>query len=313
MRLKPCTLCGGEQYELYLGRVYAYEDQVFDLVRCDSCGLVRVAPLPDPETARAFYDRRYFDSDFSCGVRKGSYLETDASRVGEYREILDIIEKYRPSGRLLEVGCAAGSFLNYARRAGYEVEGVDVSEWAAGAAREQFGLNVHVGRLVETGLPDEDFDIVFLGDLLEHEPEPLEFLAEVKRVTKPQGMVVIKVPTYVNSFYYRTARLLPISWTLGRLDVRLLQALKLSREGEPLPPYHLYEYSLDTLSRMLQKSGFRTIDHRTSLLVPEFLGDEEAGVMDRLTHFGFRALRFFVKSFNLPAGHVMVLAVKRKG
>ncbi len=309
MKGESCKLCGGTDYSVYLARVYVLGEQTFDLVRCSECGLVRVAPMPDVETVRGLYTYDYFDRDFSCGIRKGSYLETEATRVSEYREALEGIKRHRSSGKLLEIGCAGGSFLNYARRAGYEVEGVDISEWAVATAREQFGLTVHHGRLIEAGLPETSFDIVFMGDLLEHEPEPVEFLTEIKRLLKPDGLVVIKVPTYVNSFYYRTARLLPISWTLGRLDNRLLTSLKLSKEFPSLPPYHLYEYSPDTLSRMCKKAGLRVVSHRNSLLVPEYLADGNAPLSDRLAHAGFRALRYLVQSFNFPAGHVMVFAV----
>ncbi len=312
MKLKACRLCEGTDYDMYLPEVYALEGETFDLVRCRGCGLARVTPMLDPERAGAMYTADYFNEDFSCGVRAGAYLETEASRVEEYREILEFIRKYKRSGRFLEVGCAGGSFLNYAGRSGFQVEGVDVSEWAARTAAEQFGLTVHRGRLADLGLPEKTFDVVFLGDLLEHEPEPIEFLTEVKRIAAIDGLVAIKVPTYVNSFYYRAARHFPISWTLGKLDNKLLSALKLSKSGTPPPPYHLYEYSLDTLQRACHKVGLGVIDHRTSLLVPEFLGGEGSPLLDRLARLGFRALRFVVTGLNLPAGHVLVFAVRGK-
>lgn len=310
MRLHPCKLCGGGEYSLYLPKVYALGDRTFDLVRCRGCGLVRVEPMPALDEVRGLYHEGYFLRDFSCGVRAGTYLETDATRVEEYRELLEVLRNYRPVGRFLEVGCAAGSFLNYVRRAGYETEGVDVSPWAAATAREQFGLTVHTGRLVELNLPERRYEIVFLGDLLEHEPEPVEFLAEVKRVLKPYGLLAIKVPTYVNSFYYRTARIIPISWTMGRLDNRLLEALKLSFTGPRLPPYHLYEYSNENIRRLCGKIGLKIIDRRHSLLVPDFLAHGTTTGFNRTAHFGFRLLRGLVRSFNLPAGHVLVLAIR---
>lgn len=310
MRLEPCKLCGDVDYRMYLPRVYALGERTFDLVRCQGCGLVRVSPLPPADEVRALYDEKYFVRDFSCGVRAGTYLETDATRVGEYRELLDTIRKYRPLGRFLEVGCAAGSFLNYARRAGYEVEGVDVSPWAADTAREQFGLAVHTGRLVELKLPEKSFDVVFLGDILEHEPEPAQFLAEVKRVLRPWGLLALKVPTYVNSFYYRAARRIPISWTMGRLDNRLLEALKLSFTGPRLPPYHLFEFSNENIRALCAKTGLQIIDRRHSLLVPEFLSHGTTTGLNRTASLGFALLRGLVRVFNLPAGHVLVLAVR---
>jgi 2-polyprenyl-3-methyl-5-hydroxy-6-metoxy-1,4-benzoquinol methylase len=192
--------------------------------------------MPAVEAVRGLYHADYFTRDFSCGVRKGTYLESEAMRVGEYREILTALRRLRPSGRLLEVGCAAGSFLKYAERSGYEVLGVDISEWAAAMAREQFGIRVEVGRLMEVDLPAESFDVVFCGDLLEHEPDPVGFMAEVHRLLKPGGLAAVKAPTYVNSFYFRLARLLPVALFFGLLDTRLLQALKLMHTHPQAPP-----------------------------------------------------------------------------
>jgi len=310
MNSSPCPLCGGVKYRLYLPLAYALADQSYDLVRCRGCGLVRVEPLPSVEQVRGLYHEAYFRRDFSCGVRKGTYLESEAMRVEEYREILTALRKLRPSGRLLEVGCAAGSFLKYAERSGYAVAGVDISEWAAAMARDQFGIPVQAGRLMEVGYPDANFDVVFCGDLLEHEPDPVGFIKEVRRVLKTGGLAAVKAPTYVNSFYFRLARLFPVALTFGLLDTRLLQALKLMHTYPQNPPYHLYEFSLATLARLFAKSRLSVISHQTSLLVPEFLERWNATPLDRGVLLGFKVLRAIVVQLNLPAGHVLVFGQK---
>lgn len=307
---EACAVCGGGDHSLYLPRVYSLGEERYDLWRCGSCGLVFVHPKPGLETIRAFYTERYFHSDFSCGVRQGTYLETEASRVEEYRETLSQIKAFKTSGRFLEVGCAAGSFLNYARRAGFEVEGVDISEWASGTAREQFGLDVHTGRLIEAKLPEQSYDVIFLGDVLEHEPDPSDLLVEVRRLLRDNGVVVIKVPVYVNSFYYRLARRLPWSWTMGRLDERLLQSLKLSDDQPGLPPYHLYEYSPRTLDMLLAKNGLRILRTQSSLLIPEYLKDADAGWPGRVALAGFILLRSIVRTINIHGGHITVFGTR---
>jgi 2-polyprenyl-3-methyl-5-hydroxy-6-metoxy-1,4-benzoquinol methylase len=310
MKSDPCCLCGGTICRPYMNKVYALKGKPLDLVRCAGCGLVRVEPMPGPEEVRGLYTDKYFDRDFSCGVRKGTYLESEAMRVEEYREILSVIRAFRPRGRLLEVGCAAGSFLNYAKRSGYEVEGVDISAWAADMAREQFGVTVHVGRLMEVKFRDESFDVIFCGDLLEHEPDPVALFREASRVLKPGGLVAVKVPTYVNSFYFRLARLIPKVLLLAIFDARLLRALKLSHEGPDMPPYHLYEYSHKNLAMLCEKAGLTVLDHQTSLLVPEFLDSWKATLLDRAVFYWFRAMKAVVMKLNLPAGHVLMLAAK---
>jgi len=295
---------------MYLPRIYAAGGRDYDLVQCRDCGLVFVNPFPDLKTIAGFYDENYFKSDFACGMYEKSYLETENTRVEEYREMLGMIENHRSSGRLLEIGCAAGSFLFYAQRAGFEVEGVDVSDWAVNAAKAQFGLNVHRGRLAEVDLKPESYDVIFLSDLLEHEPEPNQFLTRIKSLLKRDGLAVIKVPTYVNSFYYRLIRKLPWSWTLGRLDARLLQALKVSNAGPRFPPYHLYEYSPKTLTRLLEKNGFKILERRSSLIVPEFLETSRPGFTARMIWRGFVSLRWVVKKLSIHGGHAIIFAEK---
>ncbi len=311
--IEICPVCGCKDHRLYLRRVYAIGKEFFDLWQCSDCGLVFTHPPPSLEVVRGLYGEEYFYSDFSCGIRQGNYLETEASRVEEYRETLAMIQEFKKSGRFLEVGCAAGSFLNYTRRAGYDAEGVDISAWAARTAKDQFGLTVHEGRLVEVNLPARSFDVVFLGDLLEHEPDPVVFLQEMRRVLKDDGIAVIKVPVYVNSFYYRLFRRLPWSWTMGRLDARLLQSLKVSKDEPHLPPYHLYEYSPRTLALLLDKTKFRIVRRESSLLIPEFLQQNKEGWPSRLVLIGFLLLRWLVKTMNIHGGHITVFAVKAGG
>ncbi len=310
---QKCELCGSTSQRIYLPSIYHYQGRDYDLVQCTNCGLVFVQPMPDIDTIRSFYDEKYFESDFSCGMFEGNYLETQASRVEEYREMLGMIQQYKRNGRLLEVGCAAGSFLFYAQRAGFEVEGVDISEWAVDKARTQFGLKVHQGRLMEVNLPEQNYDVIFLSDLLEHEPEPTKFLLEVKRLLKPDGVCVIKVPTYVNSFYYRVLRHFPWSWTLGKLDPRLLQALKVWNKGPKFPPYHLFEYSPQTLTMLLKKCGFKIVERKNFLLVPEFLETKRKGLVARVVWLGFISLRWLIRKLNIHGGHTIVFAMREEG
>ena len=307
---QKCELCGSLDFKIYLPGIYAHAGKDYDLVQCKSCGLVFVSPFPDTETIAGFYGQKYFESDFACGMLEKNYLESESTRVEEYREMLGFIQNHKRSGKLLEVGCAAGSFLYYAQRAGFEVEGVDISDWAVNAAKAQFKLDVKKGRLMDLNLKEQNYDVIFLSDLLEHEPEPNKFLKEVRRLLKPDGVVVIKVPIYVNSFYYRIVRMLPWSWTLGKLDARLLQALKVSPPGPKFPPYHLYEYSPKTLTRLMENNGFKIVERKSSLIVPEFLETQRPGMTARLIWTGFVILRWLIKKLNIHGGHAIVFAEK---
>lgn len=91
-----------------------------------------------------------------------------------------------PHGRLLEVGCASGSYLETMQRLGWEVEGVEVDPRSSELAR-QHGLAVHSGTLEQRRFEDCRFDVIVLSHLLEHVHDPAAVLQECYRILKPVG------------------------------------------------------------------------------------------------------------------------------
>ncbi len=63
------------------------------------------------------------------------YLEEEQGRVETFTESLDVVARFAPGGRLLDVGCHVGTFLEIAERGGFDVAGVEPSRWAADVAR----------------------------------------------------------------------------------------------------------------------------------------------------------------------------------
>jgi len=308
---KKCELCGGNQQEPYISKIYYYQGQDYDLVKCPNCGLVFVQPRPDLATIKNFYDEKYFESDFACGMIEGDYLAAEEKRAQEYQSLLGLIKKYKSRGKLLEIGCAGGSFLALARKEGFEVEGVDISEWAVSQAKNKYQLEVQKGRLLELNLKPESYEVIFFADLLEHEPEPMKFLKKVFSLLKPAGLVMLKVPTYVNSIYYQIIKLLPWNLVSDKLDPRLLIALKVNASNlSKFPPYHLFEFSPSTLKAIIRKSGFHLVELKNTLIIPEFLKKKNAGLIARGLGLGFVSLKWLMEHFSLPGGHIIALAVK---
>jgi SAM-dependent methyltransferase len=105
------------------------------------------------------------------------------------------VEHYYPKvGRLLDVGCATGLFLNAMRGRGWDVHGVELSPYAADYARRTFGLDVFTGTVQEAAYPNHSFDIVTMWDVLEHVNDPKQTLAEVVRILRPGGMLALSLP-----------------------------------------------------------------------------------------------------------------------
>jgi 2-polyprenyl-3-methyl-5-hydroxy-6-metoxy-1,4-benzoquinol methylase len=151
-----------------------------------------------------------------------------------YHNDLSEIEALLPgTGRILDVGCAYGWFLEAARERGWATGGVEVEEATARVAREA-GLDVTVGTLGDAGYPDASFDVIGLWDVLEHVPDTDGFLAECRRVLRPGGILAVQSPN-VRSVM---ARLMKDDWSWLLL------------------PHHVYHFTPSSMRRTLAKRGF---------------------------------------------------------
>jgi len=176
-----------------------------------------------------------YGEDYFKGKVYKNYIGERHYRLQLFQRKFSLIKRHIPKGgKLLDVGCATGLFLEVAERIGYEVFGVEISNYAAGRVTETLRSNVFMGELEKARFSDEYFDIVAMWDTLEHLPRPLEDLQEVNRILKTGGVIIIET-----------------------LNVACLNA-KILGPKWPLyaPPHHLFYFSLDTLSKLLLKGGF---------------------------------------------------------
>jgi len=247
MRLKevPCDICGSEDVSaINVCRVTRkdadMEECVLTLVRCRACGLVFVNPRPvfSKEEIERLYSKEYFDAPYMkfYGAQKREAIQSNEDFT--YR--LSMIEKFKTGSRMLDVGCASGEFLKMAKQRGWEVRGVDLSEYAAGMARSEHGIDVFKGTLEGARFSDGEFDAVICGDVLEHVRSPRAFLKEVERILKPGGIVYIATPDF-GSFHYRLMSFVA----------------KLTYKNYFVLPHHLYHFTGSTLKRLLEISGFK--------------------------------------------------------
>ena len=131
-------------------------------------------------------------------------------------------------GKVLDVGCGAGSWLLEMRGRGWEVFGLDIDPKAVEAARSA-GLSVQCGPVQRQGYPSEFFDAVTLNHVIEHVPDPFKTVKECLRILKPGGKLVIITPNGSG-----------LSHRFFKRDWRGLE-----------PPRHLHIFSLESISRSL--------------------------------------------------------------
>lgn len=214
----------------------------FPIDVCPRCGVgcTRVPAGFDPTR---IYDRGYF-----TGGHRDGYADYPASeRVlrREFRRTLSTLEKHVRGGRLLEVGCAYGFFLDEARR-DFEVEGLELAPDAVDACRAR-GLDVRSEPIGDGALEGRaPYDAAVMLDVVEHLADPAAALAALHRALAPGGHLLLTT----GDFGAPLARALGKSW-------RLLT-----------PPQHLFFFTRDGLARLLAKSGFEIVafDHPWKLV-----------------------------------------------
>ena len=233
---------------------YLYDGRELRAFGCRRCGIIFIHPQPGPDELKKLYSGEYFDGgDFRCG-HEGGYCDPGTLERLSDPQLLIHIRDTHPGRRFLEIGCAAGAFLAAARELGFTVQGVELSEDAARKAREQFGLPVFTGELTGARFAGESFDIVFMGDVLEHLPAPVSTLREIFRVMAPGGLLVIGVPSQTNTIF-------------SKLGFSVYRALG-KQTTVSLPPYHLFEYRPRSLRRVLEQCGFTISEIRQGMIPP---------------------------------------------
>jgi SAM-dependent methyltransferase len=249
--IERCVSCGESVFRPLAMR-YEHLGASFPLVACVRCGLRFLSVQPAPESLGRLYQAEYFESDYRCGREAGSSFD-ESALAAEDRGLLDRFEALGPGRRLLDVGCAAGWLLRHAEARGWSARGVELSESAARFARER-GLDVFQGELAAARLPEGAFDLVYLGDVLEHVPDCRATLEEAARVLAPGGHLYLRGPITTNSL--ARALGLALYGAFGRAIVL--------RE----PPYHLWEFTPGPLRRLFQAAGLHVLRMEQSKIPP---------------------------------------------
>jgi SAM-dependent methyltransferase len=218
----PCELCGS------LSHAKHFRKNGFRIVRCRADGLLFVSPRP--VDLAPYYDRAYYASD-----NEGTYGDYDTHAESMREKWTERLDKLAAllGGRysLLDVGAATGRFVQLAGASGWKASGVEMSEWATEIASSRNGVDVKLGTLPHPDLRNESFDAVTMWDVIEHLAHPLSVLRAARSILRPGGFVAVSTGSVPHG------------------DAR-------AASGWYYPPWHLFYFSPETMSAMLERAGF---------------------------------------------------------
>ena len=214
-----CDLCGERR-----ARPFARRKEM-QVVRCLGCGLVYVSPRLDAEALR-----RHYNTGESSRIEY--YLDVEAADRRSFAEVLDRAERLVPRGDLLDIGPNVGTGMAVARERGWRVHGVEINAEAARYCREARGLDVIAGTLEPETYPPGRFDVVLMGDVIEHVASPKELMRTVARVLRPGGAVLVSTPDISG-------------WAARLLQVK--------------PVEHIHYFDAKTMERLVRGAGLELV------------------------------------------------------
>jgi len=236
MDILKCNICGNTRGTLIITK------NNYDIVKCSNCGLVYVNHSFSEQQLKNFYKEDYYSSKFDFLYK--NYFAEKEIRINNFTKELSSLLKYTNRGKLLEIGCAAGFFLEVAKKY-FTVQGIELSEYSSGFAKNTMGLPVNTGDLFSANFRSGDFDVVVMWDVIEHLKDPKSTLIEINKILKTGGILALST---------------------GNINANIPKN-NLSEWKMLMPPWHLFYFSKETINKILKESGFEIIKLKTRGLI----------------------------------------------
>jgi 2-polyprenyl-3-methyl-5-hydroxy-6-metoxy-1,4-benzoquinol methylase len=183
-----CSICG---YDHFRKKFDCDTDRKIFI--CLNCKVQFLHPqLNDDELSRLYAENYYL----AWGVQgTDENKSTRLMKMETFRLRLSLIRKFVGSGKVLDVGCATGYFLEEAREQGFDAYGVEFSEYSSQIAKKLFGEDhVFKGTLEQSEFANDMFDVISMSDLIEHVKSPVDTLSKASKLLKDDGVIMIMTP-----------------------------------------------------------------------------------------------------------------------
>lgn len=269
-----CSLCGSDNIKLL------YKKGDFNILKCNSCRFIF------NDRWNILSDEIRFDSEKSLNVDKVKtrFNEEKVLYYERFRKELLGISRFKKIGKILDIGCGYGYFLELAKKEGWETRGIDCDKSAVEFCKEFLSLEVTCGKLDEKQYPEKHFDVVTLFHALEHIPDFQQTISKVKKIIKPHGLIVIDVP-----------------------NVNDLRRVLLRQDWAMFKEEHLWYFSVPTIRLLLERYGFRILEIRPHG------GSEISFTLDRIFKIDTKKLHSTYFNYLKPIKNIFTSALNFLG
>jgi len=211
MLISKCPLCNSSGESSFQSKDFLFNNnEIYRYMQCKHCSLIYQDPIPAPDQIDSFYPDDYKVYQKARRSKHGymklavlryryNYKHLNVSRLFRLFAPILAVFRYRdtirfvPNGRGLDIGCGNGKFIRSMNFIGWNIEGVDFNPVAVDFCRKA-GLKVFHGDLQSVAFKDNSFDLVSARHVIEHVPNPKEFVIEIARILKKRGRLVIRTP-----------------------------------------------------------------------------------------------------------------------
>jgi len=203
---RDCPICGGTGEDLAFPYGTIFNGTEFFYFKCSGCGSTFVSPVPNQADFEKMYSvENYHDSHYR-------EIRTD----GHYSDSIQFLKENCAGRRsVLDFGCGNGSFLTVARDNNFECAGIEFHPSAIQNVRKKTGLPVT--SLEETRASGRRFEIIHLGDVLEHLADPMNTIKILASLLSPEGVFYIEGPleNQSSAVYYSARSIKVLRRALG--------------------------------------------------------------------------------------------------
>ena len=262
-----CNLCGNSSYDL------VWSEGNYKTIKCRKCGLIRLNLEHIREEFKDIYCEGYFKkwylkyekerkdyfrkqlekiknvvAELVEDPPKFSWRALQKSRVNlTTTKIMNVREIQHYPSRLLDVGCGVGFFLEVAKEQGWDVSGIETSQFASAYVRDRLGLDVSADDLAKADFPDNSFDLITMWDVIAHVTNPGDYLKKAGKLLKQDGLLVIKTPEHPLRLFKLASFISLFTKSKGLLHI----------------PAQIYHFTPEVLSGILRRSGFEVLKAET--------------------------------------------------